>query len=556
MMLFDSRTPSTKPGEWDMANSPQQMAGSAFTKKQTGMAISAIYVGYFVYSYFMQTLNNAAPRIAADLKDMALLSWSVSIPSLGLAIGTLLGGKLSDIYGRRALLMGSMIISLLGSILSGCSTSFIAFIGARTILNLGLGIVAPLCFTVIGDIFPGASERGKWIGLLNIPMGLPTLFGPTLGGWFVDNPGWRHIFWWSLPLIIICVVVVYGMPSLIQGAGHKIDVFGAMFVTLASSALIFGLSFAGTTYPWGSVQVVSLLGVAILFGVFFLLAESKAQEPFLHLDLFKNRTFMTASIAGFLSFFGMTSITLYFPLLMQGVQGKNAMLSGMILTPFGFLMALVGVTTGFIIARTKRYKPLIIAGYAIVTAVMIGMIFFDKNTPVYLGVTAVTLAGLGLGVIPTINTLLIQAAVPRKLMGSAMAVLFFSISIGMALAPAVQGSALNVQYNSSLKTALPEALTKTADKETLSSLSDPRVLLSADAMKTLRETLVKKENGNLALFEQTVEAIRSSEESGLKVVFIMAAITMALAFLLICSIPVIPMDRPVEEKSATETVAA
>jgi MFS family permease len=539
-----------------MANSPQQTAGSAFSTKQIFMAIAAIYISYFVYSYFMQTLNNAAGKIAADLNGMALISWSVSIPSLGLALGTLLSGKLSDIYGRRALLMGSMIIALLGTLLSGFSTSFVALIAARTVLYLGLGIVAPLCYTVVGDIFMGAAERGKWIGLLNIPFGLPTLFGPTLGGWFADNPGWRHIFWWSLPLTVICIVVIYGMPALIQGAVRKIDVLGAILVIIASSAMIFGLSFAGTTYPWGSVQVIGLLGSAVLFGLLFLFAESKAEEPFLDLALLKNRTFMTASMAGFLSFFGMTSMTLYFPLLMQGVQGITAMRSGQIITPFGLLMAFIGVPTGFIIARKKRYKFLIVAGYAMVAAVMIGMVFFDKNTSVLLGVTAATLAGLGLGVIPTINTLLIQAAVPRKLMGSAMGVLFFSISIGMALAPAVQGSAMNVRYNSSLKMLLPAALMQTADKETMASLGDPRVLLSPKALADLRKALVQTGDGNSALFDQTVDAIRSSMESGLKVVFIMSAIALVFSFLLILTIPVIPMDRPAEEKKSSEPAAA
>ena len=408
----------------------------------------------------MQTLNAATPKIAADLKGMSLFSWSVSIPSLGMAIGTLLGGKLSDIYGRRALLMGSMIFTLLGAFLCGISATFTTFIAARTVLYLGMGILAPLCYTIIGDLFMGAADRGKWIGLLNIPMGIPTVFGPTLGGWFADNWGWRHIFWWALPLAIICIVVIYRMPALKQGAVNKIDVLGAISVILASSALIFGVSFAGTTYPWGSIQVIGLLGFAIIFGVLFLKAESKAKEPFLDLNLLKNRVFMTASIAGFLSFFGMMSMTLYLPLLLQGIRGITATVSGMIITPFSLLMAFIGVPTGFLIARTKRYKLVLVLGYAMVAAVMIGMIFFNQEHPnLFWHGRLLRLAGLGLGVIPTINTLLIQAAVPRKLMGSAMAVLFFSISIGMSLAPAVQGSAMNIKYNSALKASLPEALT-------------------------------------------------------------------------------------------------
>ena len=527
-----------------MAPVDQKMEGSLFTKKQVFMSITAIFMGFFVNAYFMQSLGNATPKIAADLKGMALIGWSVSIPSLGLALATLLAGKLSDIYGRRALLLAAMTFILLGSVFSGISTTFIAFIAARTLLSLGLGIISPLCYTVIGDIFSRAADRGKWIGLLNIPMGLPTLFAPTLAGWIVDQKGWQNIFWWALPFTVLCILVIYGMPPLVQKVSRKVDYLGAFFATLASSAMIFGFSFAGTTYPWASKEVISLLAGAVVFGVIFLYVESKADEPFLHLELLKNRTFMTASIAGFLSFFGMMSVTLYFPLLMQGIQGRTAMQSGQIITPFGVLMAFIGVPTGFLLARTKKYKLLFVVGYGVVAAAMIGMIFFDRDTSAFWGVTAAVLAGMGLGVIPTINTLLIQAAVPRKLMGSAMAVLFFSISIGMATASAIQNSAMNIQYNSSLAALLPHSLTEAVDAETRLILSDSSVLLKEDAKGDLQKIVESSGVTDPGLFEQTFDAIRTSAEKGLTVVFLIAAITMFLAFLLIITIPSIPMDRP------------
>ena len=526
-----------------MVNGPAQSASTAFTKKQIGMSIAAIYVGYFMYSYFMQTLNAAAPKIVADLKGMPLYSWSVSIPSLGMAIGTLLGGKLSDIYGRRILLLGSMLMMLVGASLCAISPTIATFIAARTVLYTGMGTLAPLCYTIIGDIFLGAADRGKWIGLLNIPMGIPTLFGPTLGGWLTDNVGWRHIFWWSLPLAILCIFVIYRMPALKQDAVNRIDISGAVTVILASSALIFGISFAGTMYPWGSLPVISLLVIALIFGVLFLKAESKAPEPFMDLKLLRNRTFMTAAIAGFLSFFGMMSMNLYLPLLLQGIRGISATVSGMIITPFSLLMAFVGVPTGFIIARTKRYKSLFVLGYALVSAVMIGMIFFNQGTSIYLAWAATTLAGLGLGVIPTINTLLIQAAVPRKLMGSAMAVLFFSISIGMSMAPAVQGSAMNIKYNSALQASLPEAITNAAGDNDVTPFINQDVLIKKEAADALRDAIMKTGNGTPELFEQTVDAIRASSEAGLRTTFLIAGLTMFLAFILILTIPVIPMDR-------------
>lgn len=528
----------------------QQTAVPAYSKRQAFMALAAILLVYFVYAYFMQTLNNAAPMIAADLDGMALYSWSVSIPSLGLALGMIFAGKLSDIYGRRSLLLASTLVFLLGTIMSGASPTFPTFIAARTLLCLGQGAIAVLCFSIVGDMYTGG-ERSKWIGLLNVPFALAALFGPTLGGWMVDTLTWRHIFWWSLPLFVLCFVFMYGMPRLVQGAARRIDVAGAVLVAIASSAFIFGLSFAGTTYPWGSVQVIGLLALAAVFCWLFLRAESRAEEPFFDPDLLRNRVFMTASVAGFLSFFGVMAVQLYYPLFMQGIQGISATRSGQVITPLGFLMAFVGVPVGFLVARTKKYKWMFVTGYALVTLVMFWMMFFDRNTPAYFGFVAACLSGLALGAMPTVNTIVAQAAVPRRLLGVATSAILFSVAMGMATAPAILGSAMNIRYNGVLRASLPPALTQAASDATMTSLADPRVLLSEPAMQSLRETLAQTGGDGDALFRQTVDAIRSSMESGLRMVFVISAVTMLLAFLLILTIPVIPLDRPVEDKKAS-----
>ena len=262
-----------------MATEQLQMTNPAFTKKQIFLALSPAFLGYFVYSYFMSMMNNAAPKIAAGLNGMALYSWSVSIPCLGLAIGTILAGKFSDIYGRRAIMLGSISILLVGAILSAICPTFMTLIAARTLLCLGQGAVAPICYAVIADVFSGA-ERSKWIGLLNISYGVPALIGPTLSGWLVEGPGWRQIFWWAVPLVLLLMTAAYLMPALLHGAAHKIDVLGAVLVTIAASAMIFGFSFAGTTYPWGSVPVLGLLAVSLIFWTLFLQAEKRTSEPF------------------------------------------------------------------------------------------------------------------------------------------------------------------------------------------------------------------------------------------------------------------------------------
>jgi MFS family permease len=174
------------------------------------------------------------------------------------------------------------------------------------------------------------------------------------------------------------------------------------------------------------------------------------------------------------------------------------------------------------------------------------LIFFKAATPVYAALVVTIISGLGIGAMPTINTLVVQYAVPKRLLGVATGALFFFVMIGQAIAPAILGSAMNTQYNRALKAALPAELAQLTNQATMTSLGNPRVLLSQQAMAALRETLNKKPE----VLDQTVSAIRTSMESSLRFVFIIGAVCMLLAFLIICTIPEISIDANVEDKKS------
>jgi MFS family permease len=535
---------------------PQPSKEFDFARKQVLLALATVFLINFCLAYFIQTLGIARPRMAADLDGMALYSWSISIPGLAAAFVTLFFSKLSDMYGRRIMLLVSMILYLAGTILSAVSPSFVILIAANTLARLGNGAIAPLSFSVLGDMFPPA-ERSKWVGLLNIPTGFFALFGPTLGGWFVDNLSWRYLYWMGVPLLVLCLVAVpIGVPSVASKSARKIDVRGSILVAIASSTTILGLSFAGTTHPWGSPQVIGLLGSSLIFWVLFFRAEFGAEEPIMDPQVLGNRTFLTVAISGLMSFFGLMGMMMYFPLFLQGVQGISAMTSGQILTPFNVLMAFIGVPTGFILARTKRYKWMYVTGYGLLTGVMFAVLFISASTPAVWSVVAATLAGLGLGTIPTVNTLVVQYAVPKRLLGAAMGAIFFSITMGMAISPAILGSAMNVAYANKLAETLPSELIKSADETTMKTLGNSRVLLSPPAMKSLEETFRKSGSGGPELFKQTVQAIRTSMEAGLRSVFLIGAITMLISFLLIATVPEVSMDAVVHDRKSPAPVIA
>jgi MFS family permease len=392
----------------------------SMTKRQVTLGLVAVFAAHFVSMYFFRGNSVVAPRIAGDLNGMALYSWAISLPALASAFVTLTFGKLSDMYGRRIIMMLSLTFFLAGAIMAVISQTYVFYIAAAVALSLGRGALSPLCFSVIGDMFSPA-ERSKWSGLLSIPAGIASTACPTLVGMVTDSFSWRYFFLILVPLLLISgVLVIVGVPSHTRRTAHKIDLPGFCWLAIASSTMILGFSWAGTTYPWTSVQIISLLSVSLVSWAIFLWNESGADEPVLELQVLTNRTFLTAAVAAFLSLFGLLGMQMYYPLFLQGVQGMSTVLTGQIITPHSMLMAFMGVPAGFLLARTKRYKWMYTAGYAILAATMFAMVAYNVGTAVWFGVLVTTLAGLGLGAIPTINTLVVQFALPKRLLGVAV----------------------------------------------------------------------------------------------------------------------------------------
>jgi hypothetical protein len=160
-----------------------------------------------------------------------------------------------------------------------------------------------------------------------------------------------------------------------------------------------------------------------------------------------------------------------------------------------------------------------------------------ERTPIYLSFIAATIVGIGLSAVPTVKTMVVQNSVPRRLLGASMGALFFSILMGVAIAPALLGSAMNASYEKALDRSLPKQLHEIADRGTMTLLRDPRVLLSQTAMAELEDKFERNGNEMRALFPETVRAIRYSLHTGLKTVFWLGVVTMLLAFLVTCTIP-------------------
>jgi MFS family permease len=457
------------------------------TQKTVAIGLWAVFITYFVAMFFMNSVNIAQPIQVADLNGMALFSWIIALPALGSAVATLMFGKLSDMYGRRSILLTSMGLFLAGVVLSAISTTMGFAIAARVVLTLGQGALAPLCFSVIGDIFAPA-ERAKWSGMLNVPAGIAATIAPTLGGLLTESTfGWRGLFWIMVPLVLISGgLVAAGIPGRKEKVEQKVDFLGIAVMVIASATLIIGVSWLGD--PTRLAVGIGLVVVSVIAWAGFIAIEKKAEAPILDPQVLFNRTFITAAASGFMSFFGLLGVMIYSPVFAQGVMGVSPTVSGSMLTPFSMLFAFMGVPAGFMLAKTKKYKWMFISGYAILTVAMFIMWTFSKNTPIWLFVVITALVGFGNGVMPTINTLVAQFAVPRRLLGVAIGAIFFVVMMGMAISPAILGLAQNS---------------------------------AADL------------------------------EAGLKLIFFVGAIGMVISLLLVITIPEVSMDVEVADKQAS-----
>ena len=447
-------------------------------RRKVAFGVWAVFITQFVSFLFINARNIATPQIIAEFDGMALFAWLIALPALAGSASTLLFGKLGDMYGRRAILLASMALFGIGLAVSTQVTSMPLLVAAATFMSIGHFPIIPLCFTALGDLFSGR-ELAKWTGLLNLPTGIAALIGPVLGGIAAESVfGWRGLYWGTIPLLIVAgILVAVALPKNTQTIRPKVDIWGTLVMVLATTTLIFGISWLGIPGKLGAGVILLILSAGAWVG--FIQIEKRVAAPILDPQVLFNRTFITAAVASFLSFFGLLGIMAYSPIFVQDVMGISPTISGSMLTPFMVLVSFMGIPAGFLLARTGKYKWLYNLGYAIVTLCMFAMWQFTAGTPIWVFVLVTLLAGFGLGAIPTINTLVSQFAVPKRLIGVAVGAMFFFQMVGLSVAPAIFGIAQNTA---------PDL------------------------------------------------------ESGLKLVFLVGAVAMVLSLLLIISIPEVSMD--------------
>jgi EmrB/QacA subfamily drug resistance transporter len=411
--------------------------------------LAAILLTMFLSALDQTVVGTALPRIVTDLRGNELYTWVVTVYLLTATVSGPIYGKLSDQFGRRPMIMIGVSLFLIGSLLCGLTQEMWQLILFRGLQGVGAGAIFPISLAVIGDLF-SPRERGKYQGLFGAVFALSSLLGPALGGFLTDTISWHWVFLVNLPLGILALFVLW---RLLPSVSHpervrSIDYPGAAVFTAALVPFLLGLTNAQTG-EWTDPQVGGLILLGLALGAVFVWVESRAAEPILPLSLFRNRTVTASIIATFFITFGFFGAIIFIPRWFQFVAGSSATESGYQMLPLMVGVMGSSILSGYLVARTGRYKWMT-AGAMAIGAVGIGLMTnLRADTEITTLWIWMLVAGLGIGPSFAVFTIVVQSAVAPSMLGAATSALTFfrqvGGSVGLAIAGTVFGTALTDQ---------------------------------------------------------------------------------------------------------------
>ncbi|HLI14847.1 MAG TPA: MDR family MFS transporter [Acidimicrobiales bacterium] len=414
--------------------------GGELTHRRILVIIGALMLGMLLAALDQTIVSTALPTIVGDLNGAAHIAWVVTAYLLASTASTPLWGKLGDLYGRKVFFQAAIVLFLIGSALSGLSTSLLELIVFRALQGLGAGGLMVGAQAIVGDVVP-PRDRGRYQGLFGAVFGVASIVGPLLGGVFVDDLSWRWIFYINVPVgLAALVVVASAVPGHLGRVEHVIDYLGAGLLALATTAFVLLTSLGGVTYPWSSapIYLLGVLGAALLAA--FLLAERRSREPVLPLHLFGNQTFAVANLISFIVGFAMFGAIVFLPIFFQVVRGVSPTASGIRLLPLMAGVLSVSILAGQVISRTGRYRFFPIAGTAVMSLGLYLVSRYSPTTSTLEETLFMVVLGMGLGAVMQVLVIVVQNAVAHRDLGVATSAATFFRSIGGCFGTAVFGA--------------------------------------------------------------------------------------------------------------------
>ena len=423
----------------------------AYTHQQILQVIFGIMLCIFLSSLDQTVIIPAVPAMAAELNAFGHLSWIVTAYLLTSTAATPIIAKLSDIWGRRALLLPSLAVFIVASLACGFAQSLTQLIVARAVQGLGGAGLMSMAQAAIADVV-APRERGRYQGYMASMWGVSCIAGPIVGGWATDHLSWRWIFWVNLPIGLAAMVLCDRALRIVrrQKRAVQIDYVGSALLIGGVTALLLMLSWGGVELPWSSAPVIALgtVGVLLLSALFW--QERRAADAILPPHLFANGTFFCGVLIAFFTSLGLFGATFLLPLYFQLVLGYDAEASGLLVVPFLAASVIGAFLGGQVARRVGRTKGLVVVGL-VATVAAFGLLAAAAQGGALLMVLPVSaLLGLGTGVTLPCVLMQVQNAAERRDVGAATGALLFLRSMGGAFGSTIVGSVLVSEFNAGL----------------------------------------------------------------------------------------------------------
>ncbi|MET7568720.1 MDR family MFS transporter [Streptomyces sp. NPDC005492] len=444
--VHDAQPPQEPPRRGDAAQ--EHVSGSVL------VSIGALLLGLLLAALDQTIVSTALPTIVSDLGGLEHLSWVVTAYLLASTAATPLWGKLGDQYGRKRLFQIAIVIFLIGSALCGMAQNMPQLIAFRALQGLGGGGLIVLSMAIVGDVV-SPRERGRYQGLFGAVFGATSVLGPLLGGLFTEHLSWRWVFYINLPVGVVALAVIataLHIPR--RSTHHVIDYLGTFLIAAVATCLVLVASLGGTTWGWGSPQIIGLAVLGAVLIVAFVAVERRAAEPVLPLKLFRVRTFTLAAVISFIVGFAMFGAMTYLPTFLQVVQGISPTMSGVHMLPMVFGMLLSSTASGQIVSRTGRWKVFPIAGTGVTALGLLLLHQLDEGSSTGEMSAYFFVFGLGLGLVMQVLVLIVQNAVSYEDLGVATSGATFFRSIGASFGVAIFGTIFASRLGDKLTDAL------------------------------------------------------------------------------------------------------
>lgn len=440
----------------------------------------SLVLAMFVASLSETVASTALPTIAGDLKGMEIMQWITTAYILTSSVTMPIFGRLSDMRGRKKLLIWSIVIYAAGKVLCAVASDMGVLIAGRCISGVGGGGIPILAQSCMTDLVP-PRKLGTYVGISGAVLTLSLVIGPIFGGWLVEAAGWRWIFWFSVPLVTISVIPIAAFLRKSQNANPgKTDVAGIVFLSSGTSAFVLITALSGGTIAWTDPANIALLAVFIASLILFIHFEKRAKEPIIPMTLFKNRNFDICSAVGLLINIGIMGALTYLPTYYQLVKNMSPMTSGLIFAPMAIGSLITSTLSGILATKYGKYKWM---GLVMGASCAIGFYLLytlRPSTPDWVSIVYLVILGAGLGIGLHILTLVVQNEFPHKIVGTATGANRYFRQIGSTLGASIVGAL----FTSCLTTDLANKLPK-ADHLTLSTITPAAVDKLPEATREL-----------------------------------------------------------------------